>query len=673
MIELRRAEIAGEYQGTRQNASLTLRVDVGSDDSLDIISGDLSLETSSGQFDYHHSFQTTALIPEEHNSTQLLRGPVKVHRDDILDIARLDLSIPDQGELLATYTFYRLTQFGRQTAVTFTFPLVKTSNFFRRVELEVDQVHGIPLPQPFSIHALADTPNDLNPQNITFESAYRQAGVDLHVTIGGENVPVNEAGPDGLWTDEELHAAMVNNFSQHADETQWRLYLLLATQYVNTGVLGIMFDSNDDFPRQGAAVFYDHPAIKNAQGAEQDREYLYTIIHELGHAFNFLHSFQKGIFETHGVLPRPDAMSWMNYPQLYPFGYAGPTNWNGTSSFWSQFRFQFDRHELAHIRHNDSMEVIMGGRSFGFAGHLEEKPFEVTNKKTDLSLRLWFPSVVEFLEQVTGDIRLKNESNLPIQVNSTLHPSTGSVELLIRRPADRYPKVYRHFTSRCVQDELQELLPGEAIYQELSPSFGLRHWFIDEPGTYELQAIYQSPDGKKRVSNIQRVRVLLPNIEADRLAPDFFNTATGMYLGVEGSRIDQMDSTRGTLKELCKRIPTANISKQLNIIDTLRQVRVFKDIKSGKIHKPKDRVKSTNQLLKVLGVTKKSKAIKISQNQSHIQLSRLLQTAAKCFANENDKDNARIVLETAKNFLSAVSAPKKALNDNKSLTRHLKL
>jgi hypothetical protein len=306
MINLRRSEIAGEYNGTRQDTALTLRVDVGSDGSLDIISGDLFFEASAGQFEFHHSFQTTTLVLEEQTDAQLLRGPVKVHRDDIFDIARLDLEIPDLGELLATYTFYRLTQFGRETAATFTFPLAKTSNLFRRVELEVDQVQDIPLPSSFRTDTHPDTPVDVQPQTMTFQSVYHQAGVDLAVTLGGQDVQVNEAGFDGLWTDEELHAAMVNNFAQHQDAAQWRLYLLLATRYVSTGVVGIMFDSDDDFPRQGAAVFYEHPAINNAVGADQDREYLYTIVHELGHAFNFLHSFQKGIFHTHGVLRRPD-------------------------------------------------------------------------------------------------------------------------------------------------------------------------------------------------------------------------------------------------------------------------------------------------------------------------------------------------------------------------------
>ena len=44
MLALRRTGISGEYQGIRQGAKLILRVDVGTENSLDIISGDLFFE-----------------------------------------------------------------------------------------------------------------------------------------------------------------------------------------------------------------------------------------------------------------------------------------------------------------------------------------------------------------------------------------------------------------------------------------------------------------------------------------------------------------------------------------------------------------------------------------------------------------------------------------------------
>jgi len=645
---------------------------VGQEESLDIISGDLLVEAGPGEFEFHHSFQTTALVLEETAQGQLLRGPVKIHRDDMIDIARLDLLIPDTGDLVATYTFYQLTQkSGRQTALTLSFTLARQSDFFRRIDLEVDQVIGVPLPNVFQPSNHPQTPADYPDRLLTFENSYRDAGIDLAVTLGGEDVPVSESGLDGLWTDEELHAAMNGHFVEHRDVQQWFLYLLLATEYVKPSVLGIMFDSDDDSPRQGSAVFHDHPAISNAVGEEQNREYLYTIVHELGHALNMLHAFQKGIFETHGVLPRPGSLSWMNYPQLYPFGYAFPSGWDGSGSFWSQFRFEFDPDELAHLRHNDSSEVIMGGRSFGFAGHLKERPFEIPSSEGDLSLVLWTPPALEFLQQLEADIRLRNDGARPVTVRSNLFPAAGSVDLLVRRPLDRFPKVYRYIYQACVRDDLTQLKPGESLYQELNPSFGSRHWFLDEPGTYELQAVYNSVDGSKVASNVARVRILHPSPEADRLAPDFFTLDTGVYLSVEGSRADPLQRTAEGLEEVGKIIPKSAIARQIFAANAFRDTRVFKDLQAKKVTKA-DRKRAAKDLCKALRVNMTKYSVSLDPSQSHLKISRTLRLAAAAAEQDGDKKTASAIFQTLEGMLRKVKAPKQAGAELKDFRRSLK-
>ena len=216
-------------------------------------------------------FKPTTLVSQEDGDDQMLRGPVKIHREDFLNVARLDLRIPETGDLTARYVLYRMTNAGRETVAVLTFALSKSSNFFRSVDLEVDQVVGVPLPTAFQPDTLPETPIEVPAQPIDFRSAYRAAGVDLDVTLGGQDVGVDVAGLDGRWSDEELHAAMVDHFSAHSDVAQWRLYLLLATRYQSPTVLGIMFDSGDDFPRQGAAVFAHHPSLSGGPGPETDR------------------------------------------------------------------------------------------------------------------------------------------------------------------------------------------------------------------------------------------------------------------------------------------------------------------------------------------------------------------------------------------------------------------
>ena len=146
-----------------------------------------------------------------------------------------------------------------------------------------------------------------------------------------------------------------------------------------------------------------------------------------------------------------------------------------------------------------------------FAGHLEERPFESPSQERDLSLELWIPGILEFMQQVEGDIRLRNESSEAVEVDPNLAVGGGAVDLLVRRPADRFPKVYRPFGRVCVKADKQELASGASLYQEIAPSFGLRHWFFDEPGTYEVQATVRLADGRRLFSPVRPVRILRPD------------------------------------------------------------------------------------------------------------------------------------------------------------------
>ena len=89
---------------------------------------------------------------------------------------------------------------------------------------------------------------------------------------------------------------------------------------------------------------------------------LYTCIHELGHCFNLLHSWQKSL-ATPPQPNRPASPSWMNYPWRFP---------GGPAAFWTAFPFRFDDQELVHVRHGFRNDVIMGGNPFGTGAALED-------------------------------------------------------------------------------------------------------------------------------------------------------------------------------------------------------------------------------------------------------------------------------------------------------------
>nr|BFE87905.1 hypothetical protein GCM10020093_105060 [Planobispora longispora] len=193
---------------------------------------------------------------------------------------------------------------------------------------------------------------------LTVVKSYAEAGIELQMS-GISDIITDAPGTDLRWDDAELHNAMVQHFSGHANAPQWKVWMLVASAHTG-GYRGIMFDYNDASQRQGAAVFYD--AIKGDTPQSQ-RAQLRTYVHEIGHAFNLLHSWQKNL----AVPPQPLGpnggfadLSWMNYVQNYrPVSGAG-----GEAAYWAAFPFQFTDSELVHLRHGNYRDVIMGANPF---------------------------------------------------------------------------------------------------------------------------------------------------------------------------------------------------------------------------------------------------------------------------------------------------------------------
>ena len=87
-----------------------------------------------------------------------------------------------------------------------------------------------------------------------------------------------------------------------------------------------------------------------------ERMRFWTACHEMGHAFNLAHSWQKA-FGTGWIplLNEPEVRSFMNYP----FRVSG-----GQTSFFSDFAYRFSDQELVFMRHAPERLVQMGNASW---------------------------------------------------------------------------------------------------------------------------------------------------------------------------------------------------------------------------------------------------------------------------------------------------------------------
>lgn len=469
--------------------------------------------------------------------------------------------------------------FSPQGGIPSSYSCAKLSDCFRSLNLEVDVCSsvnpaavGAPLLPSYDVGAHPNRPADLPRRTLTISEVYREAGVC--VAIRPQNTVIDDSAPQFVsWSDAELHHAMEEHFSQIGDQwPRWEMWGVLAGQYDDSRVGGVMFDASATFggpgqapERQGFAVFRNHewfddlPAgtPTNDDEAAALRKYLYTWVHEAGHAFNFLHSWDKN---------RPDSLSWMNYDWKYD-------NRNGTDRFWRNFRMRFDDEELIHVRHGNRPSVIMGGDPWASGGHmesppgaeyLESPPGAMSHAEGDVPVEFLLRSkeYFEFMEPVAIECRLRNLfTDLPLNLDTNLSPEYGGTVFFIRRPDGRIVE-YAPVMCKVAQDRLQTLQPlreGDApgpdrFSENVFLSYGRYGYYFDEPGQYIVRALYQGPGDLLIPSNVLRLRVGTPlTKQEDRLAQDFFSYEVGMSLYLRGSQSPFLAKGMDVLTEITER------------------------------------------------------------------------------------------------------------------------
>jgi hypothetical protein len=453
------------------------------------------------------------------------------------------------------------TQAGGSTS---SYTCARKSDCFRDMTLEVDvcqSVNNDPLLPSYDTHSHPTRPAELPKRTLTIEEAYREAG--LCVSIRPNPTVIDDSADEfNTWSEAELHDAMEVNFSQFAGAwPKWQMWGVLAGIFDDSRVGGIMFDAAADVggagvppERQGFAVFRDHQwfddLAANPTNDAQDeamRKFLYTYVHEAGHAFNFLHSWDKN---------RPDSLSWMNYDWRYD-------DRNGANSFWSNFRFRFDDEELIHLRHGDRASVIMGGDPWASGGHLETPPgamsqLEGTGAPVEFSLR--GRSHYAFMEEVSLEFRIRNLLEAPLDLDTRLSPEYGGVAVYIRQPdgpiVEYHPILCKLATPdvRTVQPPNQAVEGEDRYSEEVFLSYGKDGFLFAKPGEYHVRAVYQGAGDLLIPSNVHRLWIGYPrSTEEERLASDFFTYGVGMSLYLGGSRSPFLSQGMDLLEEIADR------------------------------------------------------------------------------------------------------------------------
>ncbi len=570
-------QLSGTYNGLGRDVELILRLDIDGSTALNMLSGELNQSVRLKDFNHlnlrKHSFIGDDITFVEEGNLKVFTTPIRFFR-----LPELTGSIKVEIEPSSAVARLKLTGYGYHKQ-PLTFALEKTSDYFRDVRLEIDYEKGTEIPEPFEPWSTESHPAGMPEEPISIQGAFQRSGID--VVVHSDHTPIPEAGPgvDSRWTSAELHAAMNSYFSLISTDPTWNVYLLIGMEYINPDVSGIMFDAGDPLPRQGAAVFYKHFKDLSPDGIRA-RNYLRTTVHELGHAFNLLHSFQKGVFSEFGfgdnpfMMPRSDSLSYMNYPWRYPHGHNRPTGWNGTSDYWARFPFAFDKSELMHLRHHDRHEVIFGGEAFGIHGHsrlsaLQPAEIESRIHASPLKLNLCAKQVLseqvksyDHMEPVHLELKLECNRTEKVEINRQLHPSAGLVAVYVQKPSGEIVK-FRPLMTACYEDsQTATLKPGLPVYQDLHLTFGRDGFYFQDPGAYEIRAVYLGGERLTTYSNVLQIYVGAPKtLERERLAADFFDPIKGQLLAVGPSASSRYSAQVDFFRNVMNRMPETALGK----------------------------------------------------------------------------------------------------------------
>jgi hypothetical protein len=465
----------------------------------------------------------------------------------------------------------------RPTSRVFSF----VSRNFRSVEFEYDHVAGCNPVFAIDTAAHPNRPATLPAQTLSIEDTFRRSGFAVAKSGGDSPVPISGAGANQTWSDQEMHDAMQVHWSRFANKPQWSLWVFWAALHDRgTSLGGIMYDDIGPNHRQGTAIFTEAfiknaPAGDPAPAAWVARMRFWTAVHEMGHAFNLAHSWQKDHPPQWGTPWIPlanetEARSFMNYP----YNVSG-----GQTAFFSDFDYRFSDQELLFMRHAPERFVQMGN-----ADWFDNHAFENAQVSPEPSLKLEArvnraKPVFEFLEPVMIELKLTNVSGAPLIIDQ--HVLEGAHDLtLILKAKGKPARQWHPYATYCLEPDATVLQPGESFYHPVFAGVGSNGWDVAEPGRYLVQACLRH--GDEDVVSAPLELVIRPPLDREEevLAQDLLTDDVGRVLAFDGSR--ELETAIDTLKLAADKFKRRRLAAHAQVALGLTEARPGKLLREKK-------------------------------------------------------------------------------------------
>jgi hypothetical protein len=633
-LQIRRL-VSGSYSGTAGGFRLDLRVDIDRTGALNTASFDFF--SIGAVTNYFGSYRLSSPLISYTSTKAVINsgfvGTKAVWANRVrIEIKRNLIFSPAAP---AVVTFFRNNVQGAIYSCSFAGP------YFRSVLLETDYETGTSL---FGDYDTASLPCPPPSRVLNTVKAYGEAGVNMVLTGKNNSVTNNEAGPDARWTETEMHASMIKHFSKFSNLPQWAVWLFAAKRATSSTLLGIMFDylPNIKPHRQGCAVFQDTIKNYHPTTADYNRHLLYTYVHELGHAFNLLHSWDKS---------RPDSLSWMNYDWLYD-------QRNGFGSYWNNFSFIFDSGELLHLRHGFRNNVIMGGSDWAVGAGLEHGEVidiftqDMIQNNTGLQLEIE-PVKKSFImgEPVVVEVKLRCMDMNGRVVNANIHPRYDQVRVGIMKPNGKIV-AYEPVAHNCVlPKEVQLTKEDNTAYASAYIGYGKEGFYFDQPGFYRIKAAYRTFEGSIIQSEEISIRVKSPvTATEDEIADKYFTTDAGMLFYLLGSDAETLKEGMEDFKLVSEKYKNNPLSIYAEMVIGVNEAMKFKVV-DPEINKVVVRKRNLTAAKSKLG--KVISASKGNEGVDNITLNWLYRHLAKGYLLEGDEKTAKSTLKEMEDTFKA--------------------
>ncbi|MEU6000991.1 hypothetical protein ABZ837_24565 [Streptomyces sp. NPDC047197] len=574
--------VSGTYRATNAGLTVEARVDVDGVGTLSTISGDLFTE-SGGTPAYSNSFRSAGAEVQWTGTYMVVTGKglawatPPTHPATMVQLL-IPLTAAGQSASAAQWLYLEDETYYYDNWRD----VPRVSTYFHTVDYEVDTVVGETAIVSYDTSKAAVPPGYAN-RTLTVPSSFAEAGIELRTSGTRSVLDTSGAGTDLLWSNAELHAAMVANFSGHRDVPQWKLWTLVAGAS-ERGSAGTMFDQAG-LHRQGLAVFTQ----ANTAGTNDE---LHTYVHEIGHAFNLLHSFAKAT----AVPPAPSGplngygdLSWMQYPHLYQGDSAAKTESEKAAAFFRAFPFRFTDNEIRHLRHGFYRNVIMGGSDFASGAAKEQPPMELFAQpladESGLLLEVEGQAAFEYGEPVVAQLKLsRTGSRGDVTVIPDLDPSAGHLSVSITGPYGQ-SRLFQPLARECAgHDTLALTTQAPAIYASVYLGYGVDGLYFSEPGLYKVTAAYQAPDGSRVVSAPRTVRVRQPLVRADQQVGELLmGDDQGQLLTFLGSDAPSLQNGNDALQEVIERHGDHPLAVHARLARGANAGRHFQHIRDGRL------------------------------------------------------------------------------------------